>query len=166
LRRAVVLALAALAAFTTRIGSAHATDENSFITRCATCHQQNAQGLPGMYPPLADSIGNELRLKHGREYLIEVVLNGMAGSIEVKGTTYTGLMPEFSSLSDNEIAATLNQVLTKFNAGELPKDFTPITAAEVHTARARKIPAARMPNQRKSLMEELQKAHAADGVAK
>jgi hypothetical protein len=119
-----------------------------------------------MYPPLADSVGNELRLKRGRQYLIEVVLNGMAGSIEVNGTTYAGLMPEFASLSDDEIAATLNQVLTKFNSKELPNDFTPITAAEVHTARARKIPAARMPDERKSLMDELQKAHAPEGVAK
>ena len=119
-----------------------------------------------MYPPLADSIGNELRLKRGREYLIEVVLNGMAGAIEVNGTTYVGLMPEFASLSDDEIAATLNHVLTKFNAGELPKDFTPITATEVHTARARKIPAAKMPDERKSVMEELQKAHASDGAAR
>ncbi len=119
-----------------------------------------------MYPPLADSIGNELRLKHGREYLIEVVLNGMAGAIEVNDTTYVGLMPEFASLSDDEIAAALNQVLTKFNAAELPKDFAPITAAEVHAARARKISAAKMPDERKSLMEELQRAHAPDGVAK
>ena len=119
-----------------------------------------------MYPPLADSIGNELRLKHGREYLIDVVLNGMAGAIEVNGTTYVGLMPEFASLSDNEIAAALNHVLTTFNAAELPKDFTPISAAEVHAARARKISAANMPDERKSLMEELQRAHAPDGVAK
>jgi cytochrome c5 len=164
LRRGFALAL--VVAFTAWIGVARATDENSFNTRCATCHQQNAQGLPGMYPPLADSIGNELRLKRGRQYLIEVVLNGMAGSIEVNGTTYAGLMPEFASLSDDEIAATLNHVLTKFNAGELPKDFTPITAAEVHVARARKIPAAKMPDERKSVMEELQKAHASDGAAK
>jgi mono/diheme cytochrome c family protein len=155
-----------VAAFTTWIGSAQAADENSFNARCATCHQQNAQGLPGMYPPLADSIGNELRLKRGREYLIEVVLNGMAGSIEVNGTTYVGLMPEFASLSDEEIAATLNQVLTKFNAGELPKDFAPITATEVHAARVRKIPATKMPDERKSVMDELQKAHASDGVAR
>jgi mono/diheme cytochrome c family protein len=164
LRRGFVLAL--VAAFTTLTGRAHAADENTFNARCATCHQQNAQGLPGMYPPLADSIGNELRLKRGREYLIEVVLNGMAGSIEVNGTTYVGLMPEFASLSDGEIAATLNQVLTKFNAGELPKDFAPITAAEVHAARARKIPATKMPDERKSLMDELRKADASDGAAK
>jgi len=98
-----------------------------------------------MYPPLADSIGNELRLKHGREYLIEVVLNGMAGAIEVNDTTYVGLMPEFASLSDDEIAAALNQVLTKFNAAELPKDFAPITAAEVHAARAKKSPRRKCP---------------------
>jgi cytochrome c5 len=164
LRRGFALALSA--AFTTLIGSAHAADENSFNARCATCHQQNAQGVPGMYPPLADSIGNELRSKRGREYLIEVVLNGMAGPIIVNGTTYVGLMPEFGSLSDKEIAATLNHVLTNFNAGELPKDFAPISAAEVHAARARKISAAKMPDERKSLMDELQKAHASDGVAK
>jgi mono/diheme cytochrome c family protein len=151
-------ALTIVAAFTIWTGNAHATDENSFNTRCAICHQQNAQGLPGVYPPLADSLGNELHLKRGREYLIDVLLNGMAGSIQVNGTTYVGLMPEFASLSDGEIAAILNQVLTKFNAGELPKGFTPITAAEVHAARARKIPAATMPSERKSLMDELQKA--------
>jgi mono/diheme cytochrome c family protein len=151
-------ALTIVAAFTIWTGNAHATDENSFNTRCATCHQQNAQGLPGVYPPLADSLGNELHLKRGREYLIDVLLNGMAGSIQVNGTTYVGLMPEFASLSDGEIAAILNQVLTKFNAGELPKDFTPITAAEIHAARARKIPATTMPTERKSLMDELQKA--------
>ena len=164
MKRGFALALAA--AFTTLIGSAQAADENSFNARCATCHQQNAQGVPGMYPPLADSIGNELRLKRGREYLIEVVLNGMAGSIVVNGTTYVGLMPQFASLSDDEIAATLNQVLTKFNAVELPKDFAPFSAAEVHAARARKISAAKMADERKSLMDELQKAHASDGVAK
>ena len=164
MKRGFALALAA--AFTTLIGSAQAADENSFNARCATCHQQNAQGLPGMYPPLADSIGNELRLKRGREYLIEVVLNGMAGSIVVNGTTYVGLMPQFASLSDDEIAATLNQVLTKFNAVELPKDFAPFSAAEVHAARARKISAAKMADERKSLMDELQKAHASDGVAR
>jgi cytochrome c5 len=153
-------ALAIIATFTVWIGNGHATDENSFNTRCATCHQQNAQGVPGVYPPLADSLGNELRLKRGREYLIDVLLNGMAGSIQVNGTTYVGLMPEFASLSDGEIKAIVNHVLMKFNAGELPKDFTPITAAEVHAARARKIPAASMPSERKSLMDELQKAHA------
>ena len=159
-------ALALVAGFTAWTGIVRATDESSFNTRCATCHQQNAQGLPGMYPPLADSIGNALRLKHGRQYLIEVVLNGMAGSIEVNGTTYAGLMPEFASLSDDEIAATLNHVLSKFNASELPKDFRPINAAEVHLARARKIPAAKMPDERKLVMEELQKAHASGGAAK
>jgi mono/diheme cytochrome c family protein len=151
--------------FTTWIGNAHATDENVFNTRCATCHQQNAQGLPGIYPPLAGSLGNDLRAKDGRHYLIEVVLNGIAGSIQINGTTYAGLMPQFASLSDGDIAAILNYVLTKFNADELPKDFTPITAAEVHAARVQKIPPATMPTERKSLMQELQKAPAAREVA-
>lgn len=165
MRRAA--ALAAIVIFRACVTNANAADANSFNAHCATCHQPNARGVPGFYPPLADSIGNVLRVKRGRTYLIDVVLNGMAGPVEIKGTSYTGLMPsQAASLSDEEIASALNYVLTKFNAAELPKDFAPITAAEVHAARATKVPATRMPDERKALMSELQKSRATTGATR
>ncbi len=111
--------------------------------------------MPGIYPPLADSIGAYVRVKQGRAYLIEIVLNGMSGPIEAKGTTYNGLMPPFGSLSDDEIAGTLNYLLNKYNLGMLPKEFAPITAAEVRQARASHPSATDLARERKSVQQSM-----------
>jgi len=119
-----------------------------------------------MYPPLADSIGYDVRLEHGRDYLMHVVINGMSRPIEVKGTTYYGLMPQFSQLTDAEIATALNEVLTRFNAPEIPKDFAPITAAEVKRARAAPRSQAALARERASLMNQLKRAPNPDEAAR
>jgi mono/diheme cytochrome c family protein len=134
-----------------------------FAARCVVCHQKAAQGVLGVYPPLADSIGNYVRAKDGRDYLIHVVLGGRSGPVEVKGTTYYGLMPQFSQLSDAEIATALNQVLTRFNASEIPKDFAPITEAEVKRARAIRRSPTDLARERTELTKELQGTTTADG---
>lgn len=80
---------------------------------CATCHQENGEGLPAaMFPPLAGTqwvMGNE-------ERLIKLTLNGLMGPIEVKGKQYPGLVPmnQFKGLSDREIAAVLTYVRNTF----------------------------------------------------
>jgi len=71
---------------------------------CVSCHQPNGQGIVGAFPPLA---GSDWLLKDP-ETPIRIVLHGLQGSIEVKGMTYNGVMPEWGSrLSDEEIAAVL-----------------------------------------------------------
>jgi len=140
-----------------RPARARAAERDVFAARCVICHQSTAQGVPGVYPPLADSVGNNVRIKGGRDYLIHVVLGGMSGPIEVRGTTYNGLMPQFSQLTDAEIAAALNEVLTHFNAPEIPKDFAPITAAEVKRARATPLTSADLARERTSLMTHLKR---------
>lgn len=58
---------------------------------CVACHQTTGLGLAGVYPPLAGSewvTGNE-------ERLIRVLVHGLNGPIQVKGNTYSGLMPAF-----------------------------------------------------------------------
>ncbi len=119
-----------------------------------------------MYPPLAHSIGPDLQLKQGRHYLIQVALNGMTGPVNVNGIIYNGLMPPFAQLSDAEIADALNYVLTKFNADKLPKNFAPITAAEVKHARATHDSPTELPHERASLLSDLKKAHLNDGAAR
>ncbi len=129
-----------------------------FGTRCIVCHQANARGIPGVYPPLADTIGAYVCLPQGRRYIIHVVIHGIAGRIVSHGVTYYGVMTSFASRSNATIAATLNDVLHRFNQKLLPRNFKPITAAEVKRARAANLSAAEMPTQRALLMKALAKA--------
>jgi len=151
----LVLAAATIAACAA--SRARAAEPDVFAARCVICHQSTAQGVPGIYPPLAGSIGNEMRFKDGRDYLIHVVLGGLSGPIEVKGTAYNGLMPQFSQLTDAEIATVLNEVLTHFNAPEIPKDFAPITAAEVKRARATPLSPSDLARERTALTNQLRR---------
>lgn len=80
-------------------------------SHCATCHQPSGQGLPNLYPPIDGSLwttGNEDRL-------IRLVLDGMHGTIEVKGKRYSSPpLPPMTGfrqiLNDQEIAAVLTYV--------------------------------------------------------
>lgn len=144
------------------IAVARGSGTDVFAARCLICHQSSAQGVPGFYPPLADSVGTDVRFKDGRDYLIHVVISGMNGPIDVKGTVYYGLMPPFSALTDAEIAAVLNQVLTHFNAREIPKNFAPITADEVKRARSKPLSPADLARERTSLMNQLKRMSTAD----
>lgn len=77
---------------------------------CLTCHQADAKGLPGIYPPLATSdwIAGEPRP------LIRVVLHGLSGPIQVNGQTY-GVMPmPPMGLSDQHLAEVLSYVRASF----------------------------------------------------
>jgi mono/diheme cytochrome c family protein len=117
-------------------GAVHASGAGLFAEHCAVCHQASGQGIPGMYPPLADSAGDFSRSKDGRAYLVHVLSFGLNGPIRVHGMFYNGFMQSWVHLSDDDIAQLLNHVLKDFNASRLPKDFAPFTAHEVRLYRA------------------------------
>jgi mono/diheme cytochrome c family protein len=104
---------------------------------CSGCHQRSGRGIAGGFPPLAGHAPQVLAQK-GRAFLARAVLFGLSGAIEVEGTKYNGSMPAWScSLSDDEIAATIDHVLTAWgNDQQLPKDFKPILPSEIAAARA------------------------------
>lgn len=77
-----------------------------YLTHCAACHQANGRGLPGAFPPLADSD----YLMQDRSRALAVVLEGLSGEIVVGGEEYDGVMPGMGYLSDDEIAAILTYV--------------------------------------------------------
>jgi len=78
-----------------------------FNSMCAACHQATGLGLPGVFPPLA---GSEWVLGKP-DTLAAILLHGVSGPLEVKGTVYQGAMPAFgSSLGDAEIAAVLTHL--------------------------------------------------------
>jgi mono/diheme cytochrome c family protein len=113
------------------VGIARADGAGIFAANCVICHQSNGKGIPGMYPPLADSIGSYVAIPEGRAYLVHVVSFGMNGPISVHGQIFNGMMQSWQNFKDEQIAQVLNYVLTTFNAPLLPKNFSPLTSEEV-----------------------------------
>ena len=70
---------------------------------CQTCHQENGEGLPNLYPPLA---GSEI-INGDPTVPIAIILHGLQGEITVKGQKFNNVMAPWASLSDAQIAAIL-----------------------------------------------------------
>jgi mono/diheme cytochrome c family protein len=136
-------------------GAARADGRNVFISNCAVCHQPDGKGAPGVYPPLANSVGRFVALKDGRTYLIDAMSFGMGGKIESGGDSFEGDMPPWPQLSDADVAQTLTYVLTGLNSKLLPADFKPISADEVKAERAKQLTAAAVHSERDSLIKEM-----------
>ncbi|WP_245588643.1 c-type cytochrome [Deinococcus pimensis] len=122
---------------TTRVERAAATPngETVYNQSCASCHQSNGQGVPGVFPPLVGVVPQVLKNGCvGRATLTQVVAHGMQGSITVKGVTYNGVMPPWQGqLSDAQIVNVLNYVSTAWgHRALLPKTFKPFTLTDVH----------------------------------
>lgn len=84
--------------------------EKIYNTYCGACHQRNGLGDNSRFPPLADSewvIGDKKRL-------IEVVLKGLEGPIEVKGQSYNNVMPQHSFLKNEDVAQVLTYIRQNF----------------------------------------------------
>ena len=89
--------------------------EATFLANCAACHQPTGKGLPGAFPPLADS---DYIRSVPRERLVDVVLQGFSGKVKVNGADYDGVMPSMAHLSDADIANVLSYVTHSWgNAG-------------------------------------------------
>ncbi|MDN3519888.1 cytochrome c [Aquisalimonas lutea] len=81
--------------------------ETVYNNTCAACHQAGGTGIPGSFPPLADSdwVTGEPTA------VVAIVSHGLQGDIEVGGETYSGAMPAFGGqLSNREIAAVASYV--------------------------------------------------------
>lgn len=80
---------------------------------CVACHQPDGKGLPGAFPPVADSD----YLRENPKRAIAAIIKGLAGKITVNGVDYNGAMPPMAYLPDEDIAAALTYVLEKWNGG-------------------------------------------------
>ncbi len=78
--------------------------EQVYGNNCSSCHQQNGEGLTGVFPPLK---GNSVVLDENPEQHILAVLNGVSGKV-IDGVAYASPMPGFSTLSNEEVAAVVN----------------------------------------------------------
>lgn len=96
-----------------------------FASTCAACHQATGTGVPGVFPPL---VGSEW-VGANAGVMVNIVLHGLEGEIDVEGTSYNGQMPPFGHLSDAEIAAVVSHVRTSWgNDGDtIDADFVKTT---------------------------------------
>lgn len=108
--------------------------ESVYSRNCVACHQASGQGIPGAFPPLADH-ANHIYEDGGREFLLDVVLFGMQGAIQVNGMNYNGLMQSWAHFSDADVANVLNYVLTAWN--DDPANFVPYQPSDVAAQRDR-----------------------------
>lgn len=105
----------------------YSAGEEVYNTVCTACHQADGKGLPGAFPPLAESD----YLMADKQRAIKQVINGSEGEIVVNGETFNSVMPpQGEALTDQQIADVLNYVYHSFgNEGET------VTPEEVAAAR-------------------------------
>ncbi len=91
---------------------------------CRSCHQMDGKGDGLRFPP----IDNSEWVNGDKKRLMDIVLNGLAGNIEVKGKPYNSLMPAHNFLKDEDIAQVLTYIRQNFgnnasvvNTGEVKK---------------------------------------------
>jgi len=95
---------------------------------CLACHQADALGVQNMNPPLIKTkyvLGNKTTL-------VQIVLKGMTGEVEIDGETYHNVMAPHNDLSDQQIADVLTYVRNSWG-----NKAAAISPAEVKAIRAK-----------------------------
>jgi glucose/arabinose dehydrogenase/mono/diheme cytochrome c family protein len=95
------------------------TASKVYSTYCAPCHQRDGKGDGNRYPPVAKSEW----VNGDKGKLINVILNGLQGPIQVAGMQYNEVMPAHGSfLSDEQVAEVLTYIKSNFgNNAEVVK---------------------------------------------
>jgi len=102
------------------------TGSQVYFSFCSSCHQVNGKGDGNRFPPLTQSDW----VNGDKTKLIEVVINGLEGSITIQGKAYNNSMPAHKFLSDGEVAQVLTYIRSAFN-----NNTDSITAGEVMKVR-------------------------------
>ena len=77
---------------------------------CLTCHQVDGSGVINLNPPLTQTkwtLGS-------KTVLIQQILKGSSGKIEIDGDTFSNTMPPLKVLTDQQIADVLTYVRNSF----------------------------------------------------
>jgi hypothetical protein len=90
----------------------------NWTLNCQGCHRPDGTGSDTTSPSLAGTVSKFLWVPGGREYLVRVP--GVATS----------------ALPDPELAELMNWMLWRFDGKDLPANFKPYTAAEIHPLRS------------------------------
>ena len=104
------------------------TGQTLYESQCGACHQASGEGVPGAFPPLANSD----YLLADTERAIETVIDGQTGPITVNGVEYNALMPPMGHLENEDIARILTYVLNAWG-----NDGGEVTTEQVQAVRQR-----------------------------
>lgn len=118
LRQLIRMALGASVLLALAVTS-HADPRSDYLMHCAGCHLPDASGVPPYVPSLSGSLGRIVASAQGRDYIARV-----PGAAQ-------------APISDEALAAVFNWLLLEFNRWTLPRDFRPLTAAEIGRSRRR-----------------------------
>lgn len=116
------------AASSSAVAAAVTRGKEVYTNVCLACHQADGSGVPNLNPPLIKTpwvLGS-------KPALVEMVLKGSQGKIEIDGDKFHNTMPSLSYLTDQQIADVLTFVRNSFgNKASL------VTPAEVKAVRAK-----------------------------
>ncbi|MBX3171148.1 MAG: nitrite reductase, copper-containing [Candidatus Eremiobacteraeota bacterium] len=96
----------------------------TFTQVCAACHQGDARGIAGVFPPLAASD----YLNQDPKRAVNAIVNGLEGEITVNGAKYNQVMPKLA-LTDEQTADVVTYLLNNF--GNKGGEITPAEVAKV-----------------------------------
>jgi mono/diheme cytochrome c family protein len=94
----------------TAAAAAHSPGAELYARACQVCHMADGRGVPNMQPDLTESA----MLKGKPETLIALLLRGPDNVLPANRRRYSNQMPEFSSLSDAELAGLATYVRRRF----------------------------------------------------
>jgi mono/diheme cytochrome c family protein len=98
-----------------------------YQTYCARCHSRDGRGDGSRFPPL---VGSTL-VTGDKDYLINIILNGMQGPVKLDGKTFNSIMPPHKEmLDDHAVASVVTYVRRRFG-----KNATAVKTPEVTAVR-------------------------------
>ena len=116
----------------------------NYMLHCQGCHGPHGEGnAAALVPPMRGFVGNFLKVRGGREFIVQVPGSAMA------------------ALDDARLAELLNWMLVAISAEELPADFAPYSPGEV--GRLRADPAREVDARRAALVAEIGALSRANG---
>lgn len=99
-----------------------------YASTCLSCHQADGSGVPNLNPPLIKTKW----VRGSKSVLIEQVLKGSKGKVEIDGETFHNTMPALPQLTNEQIADVLTYVRNSFG-----NKFGMVTTTEVKAQRAK-----------------------------
>ena len=103
------------------------TGSQLYIKHCAICHQKEAKGIVGVFPPIKDS---DYFLEDPKR-AIHNILFGQSETIVVNGETYKTMMPPVK-ISDKEVVNVVNYLLNEVNQVDYKINIEDVESVRQH----------------------------------
>jgi len=103
------------------------TGSQLYMKYCAFCHQKDAKGIIGVFPPIKDS---DYFLEDPKR-AIHNILFGQSETIVVNGETYKTMMPPVK-ISDKEVVNVVNYLLNEVNQVDYKINIEDVESVRQH----------------------------------